>query len=207
MKFHRLISYLFFPGNMALIGFATIMVTITFPFMDDQRVFLHFWLVAVSAYVLFPLLILALFIRIGWLPDIHLYDRQKRNISYPVAIAGCIGAKLYLTYNPDLNRLLYSVYMVHWHDAVIIILTLIWIINALGLKASAHAAGTSGFAGLCLYLALHENAWLSLIVSLILYTLVYLSRRALSAHSHIELVAGSLTGFLVTFALIHFLLQ
>lgn len=192
---------------MALLGFAIIFQFVPLPHLDGSPDFFHFIFTLLVGYILFPLFVLTLFIKLGWLPDIHLYDRRKRNLSYPVAIIGAIGIYFYMTQSSVLNRFLYSTYIAYWSTSIIFVLIIIWLINISGLKASAHAAGTSGFLGLCLSLLIHEGFAVPFILAGIIYVLVYISRLRLSAHSHIELIAGSLTGFLVTFAYIEISLQ
>jgi hypothetical protein len=202
MLFHRIISYVFFPGTMAILGFVSIVIRFLnskVPFSEQTPTL--FWLVILLGYVVFPLVVLSIFIRLGVLKDIHLYDRKKRNISYPVAIAGAVGVYFSLTEMTWSSTGSIAIYAQTWSLCILGVLSVIWLINFLGLKASAHAAGCAGFLALNAVINNHVAEGF-IIGSACIFGLVYASRRALSAHSHIELVTGSLAGFLVTFALI-----
>lgn len=161
-----------------------------------------FWAILIFSYVLIPLFGLALLIKAGYLKDMHVYDRNKRNLSYPLALFGTIVAWLYLnyTYTPDLP----AEYLFRkWAYAINFTVLGIWGLNAVWIKISAHMAGVGGFAALTTYLVHHSaipKNWV--IPALVLLAVVYLARKGLSAHSHIELIAGMTLGFIATFAVL-----
>lgn len=205
IRFHRFISYLFFPGTMALLGFGTLVWQMTaahsLPVWSFMPV--NFIPVVVASYFVFPLLMLYALILLRVLPDIHLYDRRKRNISYPIALAGACFCWWWMGSADWPMHSKLSFYSVIWSLAIILVLAAIWLVNALWLKASAHAAGTAGFAALQVWAFGGVKDMPALSAALVILVLVYLSRRALSAHSHKELITGLSLGFIVTFAILY----
>jgi hypothetical protein len=158
----------------------------------------HFWPAIIFCFAAFPVLGILLLIKRGLLENIHVTKRTARNRSYPLAIAGAALGKLYLHFvlqmeNPVL------IHLQLWSLCINITLFLLWIINSSGLKISAHTSGTSGFMALCLaYLYRDFSVWNWLMISVIIFGLVYLARFRLSAHSHKELIAGIIVGTLIT---------
>lgn len=194
-KLYTLFTYLFFPGTMVLAGFAV-------PLLLFPAVALpwHFWPILIFCYAAFPILGILLLIQMGHLQDLHIYDRKKRNLSYPIAILGAFIGLVYL-YNATSIKMAYTEYATSWSQAVLVSLAALWLVNSQWLKASAHMTGTSGFLAACVVLnnqGWRADAWVWNAV--FICVLVYLSRRGLSAHSHIELLAGTALGFITTFA-------
>lgn len=202
---HRIISYVFFPGTMALLGFGTLILQLDRAHLLSVGFFMprYYGLVVVASYFVFPLLMLYALIWLRVLPDIHLYDRKKRNISYPIALAGAAFCWWWMGQAAWPVNSALSFYSVAWSLAILMVLAVIWLVNAVWLKASAHAAGTAGFAALQLWTWRGVQDVPFVLAGLIILTLVYLARRGLSAHSHKELIIGLSLGFIVTFAILY----
>jgi len=186
--FYRIISYIFFPGTFALGGFLYLNIL-------DGRIQWEFLFWTAFFFALLPVAGIYSLVRMGFISDIHIYKREQRNMSYPIAIAGAAIGCAYVYYVQTDERLF------AWSLAATVSLFLLWILNATWIKVSAHMTGVSGFTALqlCLFSQGEDNiAMLS--ISLLLCLLVYLSRKGLSAHSHKELIAGFCLGFLATFA-------
>ncbi|MBS3915779.1 MAG: hypothetical protein KG003_14890 [Bacteroidetes bacterium] len=194
-KSYLAISYLFFPGTMAVGGFAFIIqqgVPIALPW--------HFWPAIIFCFAAFPVLGILLLIKRGLLENIHVAKRTARNRSYPLALAGAAIGKLYLHYGILTEHTVF-LNMQLWALCINITLFLLWIINSAGLKISAHTSGTSGFLALCTaFLLQYPISWNWVYISVFICALVYIARFRLSAHSHKELIAGFCLGFIVTFA-------
>jgi hypothetical protein len=194
-QFYNFITYLFFPGTFALAGFLLPAILLPAPLEPW-----HFLPVVVFCYILFPILGILLLIKMGYLKDLHVYQREMRNRSYPLAIAGATLGFVYIFFGSE-KISFYSELRVLWSLSISIVLFFIWVINAGGLKVSAHLAGVSGFAALAIVLfrsGIASPVWV--FISLALVALVYAARKGLSAHSHIELIAGFCLGFITTFA-------
>lgn len=186
--FYRTISYLFFPGTFALGGFLYLNVL-------DGSIQWEFLFWTAFFFALLPVVGIYSLVRMGFISDIHIYKREQRNMSYPIAIAGAAIGCAYVYYVQTDERLF------AWSLAATLSLFLLWILNATWIKVSAHMTGVSGFTALQLYLfSQGEENIAMLSITLLLCLLVYLSRKGLSAHSHKELIAGFCLGFLATFA-------
>lgn len=186
--FYKTISYLFFPGTFALGGFLYLNVL-------DGSIQWEFLFWTAFFFALLPVVGIYSLVRMGFISDIHIYKREQRNMSYPIAIAGAAIGCIYVYYVQTDERLF------AWSLAASLSLFLLWILNATWIKVSAHMTGVSGFTALQLYLfSQGEENIAMLSISLLLCLLVYLSRKGLSAHSHKELIAGFCLGFLATFA-------
>lgn len=162
----------------------------------------HFWPSLVSSYVLVPLLGITILIQIGVLKDFHVYERKKRNITYPIAIAGAIVSVLYLSSISIKQG--YLDYSRPWSLSIVVALILLWLVNLCGLKASAHMTGTGGFLASVMVLWLwgwDSGSWI--LNAGVACVLVYTARRGLSAHSHFELLTGFGLGFITTFAILY----
>jgi hypothetical protein len=184
---YRFISYVFFPGTFALAGFVLAQWDAGLDLQSLGWITFFFGI--------FPVLAIYTLVRMGWISDIHIYERKQRNLSYPFAIAGAAAGCGYL-YASHMHTLLLS-----WGLSATVSLTLLWILNATWIKVSAHMTGVSGFTALQLFLFLEGGeSIVGLVISLVLVVLVYLARKGLSAHSHKELIAGICLGFLATFA-------
>jgi hypothetical protein len=195
-KLYNFITYLFFPGNMALAGFALPMLwfpTTLLPW--------HFWPVLISLFVIFPVLGILWLIQRGYIDNIHVYHRGQRNRSYQIAFAYACLVWVYLHFVP-VSKTAYLDFAKSWILEIMISLFLVQAINSYALKASAHMMGVGGFLALCF--ALYHQGWPSgpwIVNALILCVLVYAARKGLSAHSHKELWVGFGLGFITTFAI------
>lgn len=186
--FYRGISYVFYPGSMAVLGLGI---------SHYQNPLTGFvWLVFLCGMVVLPLLALLLFMQLGRVSDIFIYKREQRHGLYLLGVVfSAISAWLIFRENA-LNAAI-------WTLCNLCVLTLLFIINYSGYKASAHMAGAAGLLGwiLCTHLTA-----IPLISAVFLVVLVYKARKGLSAHSHFELLLGFCLGLFVTFALTRLLL-
>ncbi|MCC7297054.1 MAG: hypothetical protein IT244_01870 [Bacteroidia bacterium] len=195
---YSFITYLFFPGAMAIAGFA-----LPLSLFSTTHMGWDFWGVVVCCYALLPVLGIMALIKMGVLKDLHIYDRKKRNLSYPIAIAGAALGTLYMQYFLEAPGSL-TEYCLLWSVGILAVLVLLFCINALWKKVSAHMAGCSGF--LAAATVLHLWHWIPfyyVLLALLINAIVYMARRGLSAHSHIELISGFGLGFITTFAILY----
>lgn len=162
----------------------------------------HFWPALIFCYAVFPVVGLLILIRFGYLKDLHVFDQKKRNLSYPLALTGTLLAWYYL-FNTQDRTTAEGYLFVRWAYAVNFTILGIWILNRVWVKVSAHMAGAGGLTALMVFLV-HNSLWPKtwLWPVLLISVLIYVSRRGLSAHSHIELAAGTALGFITTFAVL-----
>jgi hypothetical protein len=194
--FYTVITYIFFPGTMAVVGAC-------FPYFASSGFvplvsWSHYFGPALAVFVIIPSLGVWFLKSKGRITDFHISNRKERNLSYPLAIAPALLLAIYYYYNrasPD-ERFPYL-----WGGSVTLVLCLLWLTNALWLKASAHMAGVAGF--LCIVILRFQHGsipavWIA--ITLVVCALVYIARLGLSAHSHKELLTGFCLGFITTFA-------
>jgi hypothetical protein len=155
------------------------------------------WILFFIGMVLLPLLALLLFMQLGKVSDIFIYQREQRHALYALGVLFSVLTAVFIFNENALSAMIWSL----CNMAVLVCLT---IINFMGYKASAHMAGVSGL----LAWALCLSAGIGVVVlTCLLLILVYMARKGLSAHSHFELILGFCLGLFVTFALAWFLLN
>ena len=194
-RIYKAITYIFFPGTMGVLGF--LLPIMLFP---PFHLPWHFWPAIVFCYAAFPVLGIMVLVKLGYLKDIHVYDRKLRNKSYPIAILGALLGMIYLHLFP--TKYAYEQFTGKWSLAIALALGAIWLVNNF-VKASAHMCGAAGFLAATLVLyhwGWHSNVWIY--NALIICALVYMARLGLSAHSHFELLLGFGLGFITTFAVL-----
>lgn len=193
-RFYKLITYLFFPGNMALLGLLSLF------WFHGVSLDPEFFLWMVFCYVILPLGGIFILIKSKLIDDLEVFKREQRFKAYAFAIGGAALA-LFVVFLYKSSAPLFEAAFV-WLICIKAALFLLWILTAKWMKISAHMTGTAGFLALCASLVIKNgNGYVWLISALLINVLVYQSRRGLSAHSHKELIAGFCLGFIVTFAL------
>jgi len=185
---YRAISYGFYPGSMAVLGLGIAHF--------NSPVSVLVWTIFLCGIVVLPLLTLFLFMRLGKVSDIFIFQREQRHGLYALGVVfSALSGWFIFCEN--------ATYAAVWSMCNMVVLFLLLIINFMGYKISAHMAGAAGLLGwvICLQLI----GW-AFFITLLLVILVYVARKGLSAHSHFELIIGFCLGLFVTFALASFLL-
>jgi hypothetical protein len=180
---YRGISYVFYPGSMAVLGLG-------FTHFKDP-VSAWVWIIFISGMVILPLMALFLYMRLGRVSDIFIYQREQRHGLY---VLGVIFSAVtsWLIFRENVLPVMV------WSICNMSVLTLLFIINFAGYKVSAHMAGAAGLLGWIISL---QSSGLPVFAAIVLTMLVYIARKGLSAHSHFELILGFCLGLFVTFAL------
>jgi hypothetical protein len=180
---YRGISYVFYPGSMAVLGLG-------FTHFKDP-VSAWVWIIFISGMVILPLMALFLYMRLGRVSDIFIYRREQRHGLY---VLGVIFSAVtsWLIFRENVLPVMV------WSICNMSVLTLLFIINFAGYKVSAHMAGAAGLLGWIISL---QSSGLPVFAAIVLTMLVYIARKGLSAHSHFELILGFCLGLFVTFAL------
>jgi hypothetical protein len=185
--FFRLISYLFYPGTMAMLGVSMV--------SSGETVTVDLWLLIIAGFIVLPLLLLFAMFKAGKIDSIHIPIRSQRNLMYGISV-GLAGLTTWLLFW-QMGQMVFI-----WSLCMTIVLAGVGFCNALGLKASAHMAGSGGLLAWSFALAkpgyLPGWIWISTVC---ICCLVYLARKGLSAHSHLELLVGFCLGFILTFAM------
>ena len=180
---YRGISYVFYPGSMAVLGLGFT------HFKDPFSAWV--WIIFISGMVILPLMALFLYMRLGRVSDIFIYRREQRHGLY---VLGVIFSAVtsWLIFRENVLPVMV------WSICNMSVLTLLFIINFAGYKVSAHMAGAAGLLGWIISL---QSSGLPVFAAIVLTMLVYIARKGLSAHSHFELILGFCLGLFVTFAL------
>lgn len=126
--------------------------------------------------------------------SLELDSRSDRNRVYPPALLLSLGYLIFSYHQ--------SPWAFKWNLAIITVLALSWIVNIFWIKPSVHMAGTAGNLALVIALSNHSNHWLPLLISSLIFLLTLWARSALKAHTPVELLTGTLLGFIPTFAIL-----
>lgn len=154
------------------------------------------WMVFLCGMVIFPLMALFLFMRMGRVSDIFIFKREQRHGLYALGVIFSAVAAWFIFNESAFPALVWSI-------CNMAVLVLLFCINLAGYKVSAHMAGASGL--LAWVMCINMSA-APVFAASALVVLVYTARKGLSAHSHFELLLGFCLGLFVTFALACFLL-
>jgi len=170
---------------MAVFGFFLIEI------LEGRSPSLGFLFLPFLLFLAVPVVVLMLFVKLGLVSDIHVYKRNERGLSYTIAVASALIFMVITQVESWFYR--------HWGLSVLLTLVALMLVNWIWMKASAHMAGLGGFMVFTLFAFAHGLSPLWCALAVVLAGLVYISRKGLSAHSHIELIAGFSLGLLVTF--------
>jgi hypothetical protein len=180
---YRAISYLLYPGSMAVLGLGFA--------HRIHPVSAIVWVWFLLGSVVFPLVSLALLIRLGKVSDIFVFKREQRHVLYALGIVFSGIASWFIFRENAIPAMIWSI-----NNTVV--LALLFVINFMGYKISAHMAGAAGLLGWVMSL---QMATAPVFSAFLMVLAVYGARKGLSAHSHFELLLGFCLGLFVTFAL------
>jgi len=158
---YRGISYVFYPGSMAVLGLG-------FTHFKDP-VSAWVWIIFISGMVILPLMALFLYMRLGRVSDIFIYQREQRHGLY---VLGVIFSAVtsWLIFRENVLPVMV------WSICNMSVLTLLFIINFAGYKVSAHMAGAAGLLGWIISL---QSSGLPVFAAIVLTMLVYIARNLL----------------------------
>ena len=181
-KLAKFITYLFFPGNMAILGFVLLQESWTF-------LISHFLLLA-----FLPVTSLFYLKHLGVIADLNIFNRAERAIPLLITIAFA-GADLVILTEYD--------WLQAWQWTYLGVSVLALFVTVSGIKISLHGLGVGSFFALAaLNLAFLDNFfWFA--AATLLIAAVYWARRKLQAHSHFELILGVSYAFVLTFVMFY----
>ncbi len=188
--FYRFVSYLSYPGFIAVLGilhFAPGYLSLT---------------LSLLGYAILPLLFARFMIHTGRVDSLEMKTAPERNLAYRVSLVLDLALALYFQWHWQSEA-------AQWPWVIFGVILLLTLVNQFGYKASMHTAACGGLLAFFLPKLNHFGAE-ALVTSppmqlylgslTLLFTLVYLSRYRLGAHSHGELLGGTAIGLFVTFA-------
>ncbi len=186
----HLISYLFHPCFLGTLLCLLLSEHNLTPVQGD-----FFWsfmgLIAIFT-IVFPILFLVLFYRLGLVTSLHVERREERPILYGISLL-FYGVTAYFLYSKGIAGIPVAYMMMH----LTLLLGLVFILTFF-YKVSAHAAGLGGLCGFWFALAdftMAESVLYGASLSFAFSGIVFSARLSLSAHSYAELVLGWLLGF------------
>ncbi len=173
-KIAKAITYVFFPGNMGMLGLFSMSVLML------DRLWGFTFLVVV------PLLMLGLLLHFGKIGELNIHKPQQRIL--PLAFTLLFA----LTYYALAQHTWVKIFALAYAATVAVGL----LCNILDFKISIHGMGVGSYLGLVVVLQLSS---ILLVAAILLLIAVYWARLQLKAHSHFQLICGVLVGFLLTF--------
>ncbi len=190
--FYRFVSYLSYPGFMAVLGvlhFAPGPLSLT---------------LSLLGYVLIPLLFAGWMIRTGRVQSLEMKTAPERNLAYRVSLVLDLLLAIYFHWR-------WQGETAQWPWVVFGVILLLTLVNQWGFKASMHTAACAGLLAFSFSWVINHFGIEALVFSppmqlylgslTLIFALIYLSRFRLGAHSHRELLSGTAIGLFVTFAL------
>lgn len=161
------------------------------------NVYLKVLLLSISAFamVVMPALWYLFLVKIKVIKNIDASDRKERKWAYFFTLLCYLGVAWFLCQVESM--LLASIVI-----SAAIILTVVTITNIFW-KISAHATGISGLLGAVIYVGAYYNNYsvAAIIAIIIAIAAVCSARLILNAHTHAQLIAGTLLGLLGMFIL------
>ncbi len=200
-SFAKVISWLFHPLWIPILGLLLIFQidTLSVFLIPDKAKWLILGMVLVAT-MIFPLLIISLFVRKGLVSSIRMEKREER--IYPYLLMMLVYYVMYLLFGSIklpffVNGLFLSVALV---ILVVIVINIWW-------KVSIHAAAMGGITGIFIALAIRYELNLVIVIGLLLLIsgLVGFARLKLDAHKPSQVYVGFLVGTVISM-LLYFLL-
>lgn len=184
----KYISYLFIPPVMNLFIFTIFSIN-----LENAPKSYYGILISLVFGLLLPLLAIFYFRKKGIISNNDATIKEERYIPYIYAIIFSLAGILF-TAILNLHNNLIMLWQVYLLTSIIIInINKIW-------KISAHTMGASIPVGALLFLG---NLQL-LIIAILLLSLVFLSRLLLKVHTFMQVLTGSIIGFLTTYILLKY---
>jgi membrane-associated phospholipid phosphatase len=187
-KTAKYISYLFIPPVMNLLIFIIYSIII-----EDTPNTYYGILVALIFGLMLPLFAIFYFRRKGIISNNDATIKEERNIPYIYAIIFSL-AGLLVSAIVGLHQNIVMLWMIYLITSIIIInINKIW-------KISAHTMGASIPVGAIYFIGETQL----LIISVFILSLVFLARLQLKVHTFMQVLAGSITGFSVSYVLLKY---
>lgn len=190
IKLAKYISYLFIPPVMNLFIFIILSLLI-----EESPKEVYSIIISFLFGFLLPLLAILYFRKKGIISNNDATIKEERKIPYIYAIffslAGVISSSLI-----ELHSIIIMLWMVYLINSIIILnINRFW-------KISAHAMGASMPIGALYYI--QNEFWL--VISIIIFSAVGYSRVYLQVHTFLQVLTGSMLGFIVSFVLLKYFL-
>ncbi len=186
-KLARIVSYLFIPPVMNFLTFLYL------SFFQPEPVKLPVILISLAFGVLIPIVFFVIMRKKGKIDDNDAKIKEQRSVPYLFGIFLILIA-IVLSVKLNLPTIILSVWIAYLLNSVILLL-----VNKFW-KMSAHALGTAIPVGVALNFSLFASLFFIFIL-----VITSISRIILKVHSPAQVFAGALTGILVTYLTIIFL--
>lgn len=191
----QVISYLFHPALVPLIGVALILFGIPY-YLESTLFYYVLGMVVLGTYV-FPVMMAYLLLKLQLIPDLTMQNARDRRWPFIISIVffGMTAQAMRQLPIPE------YVPSFIWGGALTI--GILWVLLPFQ-KASAHMAGMGGILSLLIFLStsFSENYLLAISLQFVFSGFVATARLYLKAHTPRELITGFFTGFVSTTALL-----
>jgi len=193
--FSQIISYLFHPALVPLIGVAAIFLGV--PFYIDKTLFYYVIGMVVLGTYLFPIVMAYLLLKLQLIPNLTMERAQDRKWPFLISIVFFGMTAQAMTQLPIPE----SIPSFIWGGALTLLV--LWILLPLQ-KASAHLAGMGGIMALFIFLSVSfsENYLWAISLQFVFSGVVASSRLYLKAHNGTELITGFFAGWICTMSML-----
>lgn len=183
----EIVSWIFFPPLVATIFFIFLIFWYSSDFSQGLR-----WVIAIAPFMIFfPLIFFVVSLKLGWISDIDLSNRQERPAFLGVFIAVLFAATAILYFlNVPQKLFVYALSGLLVTVATALI-TLFW-------KISYHTTVTTSIVTAIIILGGMRFVFLALLVPLVAW-----ARVALKKHNLWQVVFGALVSCLLTYGVFH----
>lgn len=197
--FFNIITFLFHPLLMPLLGFAILFNSGTFLELAPFELQKFLYIIIFTGTFLLPIITIPLLYLFGNISSLYLDNRKERH--FPILITAIFYYfTFYLIKSLPLEHIFITFILSSFVSVMItLIITLRW-------KISAHLIGLGGIAALILFISIYYqiNLVIYFILSLIISGIVGSTRIFLQKHNLLQVSIGFIAGFTSVLAILYF---
>lgn len=197
--FFNIITFLFHPLLMPLLGFAILFNSGTFLELAPFELQKFLYIIIFAGTFLLPIITIPLLYFFGNISSLYLDNRKERH--FPILITAIFYYfTFYLIKSLPLEHIFITFILSSFVSVMItLIITLRW-------KISAHLVGLGGIAALILFISIYYqiNLVIYFILSLIISGIVGSARIFLQKHNLLQVSIGFIAGFTSVLAILYF---
>lgn len=201
-KIAQILSYLFHPIFMPLVGFYIIFNSGIYESGLSLEYKKYAYLVNSLFTIFLPLALVSLLLYMKQIQTVQLNERRQRRM--PLLLTSISLFSLYLV----LHRV-FPVPVIEGFSLAVFMVVLILLFITFRFKISLHLSALGGICGLILVISVfyHRDLFFFLSISLLISGLVASSRLLLKAHNLKEIFSGYFVGFFVTFLIVLYFIK
>lgn len=183
----EVVSWAFFPPIVAVVFFIFLIFWYSSDFSEGLR-----WMITIAPFLIFfPLIFFAISLKLGWISDIDLSDREERPAFLAVFITTLLIATILLYVLGAPQKLFVYALSGLLVTVTTAIVTLFW-------KISYHTTVTTSVVSAIAIIGGLRFAWLFLLIIPVAW-----ARVTLKKHTLLQVIFGAVVAFLITYAVFH----